>query len=285
LVNSFYIQRINKVIDYIEDHLAEKFTLEKLATIAMFSKYHFHRIFKHIAGDTLNNYIKRLRMEKAGKMLAVNNKETVLNIATALGYNNNANFSRDFNDYYGCSPSEFRHNKMKPMKREIYQGNNLTLGFSGIEHLTDFHVTYIRVATGYHPAVISKSFKKLYNHAMEFDLWTPSSRFIGIGYDDPDYTPLDKCRYDACMTINKTDFINTGLNTKNIKGGKYASFEFSGKKESFFNAWDIVFNDWLLVSDYIPDDKPHLEVYLPVEQQAKEIFHAKLYLPVKLLNK
>ena len=119
MINTYYIQRINLAIDYIEEHLSEKITLDQLADVAMFSKYHFHRIFKVIAGDTLNNYIKRLKMEKAGKLLQINH-DTINNIASELGYRSNANFSRDFNEYYGCSPSEFRQNSSKPISRFHY---------------------------------------------------------------------------------------------------------------------------------------------------------------------
>ncbi len=47
-----YISRINKVIDYINDNISEKINLEKLAEIACFSQYHFHRIFTAIIKET-----------------------------------------------------------------------------------------------------------------------------------------------------------------------------------------------------------------------------------------
>lgn len=64
-------------------------------------------------------------------------------------------------------------------------------------------VAYKKVTTGYNTNVISATFTELYHLALkhEFNL----QQFIGIGYDDPDYTPANKCKYDACMVVNPTD--------------------------------------------------------------------------------
>jgi AraC family transcriptional regulator len=71
MTNKYYIERINKVIDYIEVNLDSKLLLAELAEVAMFSKYHFHRIFKNVTGENLNEFIKRMRMIKAYRFLQV----------------------------------------------------------------------------------------------------------------------------------------------------------------------------------------------------------------------
>ncbi len=68
-----YIHRINKVIDYIEAHIDGDLSLEILADVASFSPFHFHRIFSAFVGETLNDFIKRLRIEKAASLL-INNE-------------------------------------------------------------------------------------------------------------------------------------------------------------------------------------------------------------------
>ncbi|HPQ54462.1 MAG TPA: AraC family transcriptional regulator [Spirochaetota bacterium] len=60
-----YVSRINRVIDYIENHLDEPMTLDILAGVAHFSPYHFHRIFSSMVGEPLYKFIQRLRLEKA----------------------------------------------------------------------------------------------------------------------------------------------------------------------------------------------------------------------------
>jgi AraC family transcriptional regulator len=60
-----YAARINTVIDYIERNLGKKLTLDELASVAKFSKFHFLRIFNAFNGETLFQFIQRLRLEKS----------------------------------------------------------------------------------------------------------------------------------------------------------------------------------------------------------------------------
>ena len=62
-----YIARINRVIDYIEKHLNEVITLDKISQIACFSPFHFHRIFSTLTNETINAFIQRKRIEKAAR--------------------------------------------------------------------------------------------------------------------------------------------------------------------------------------------------------------------------
>ncbi|RTZ50494.1 AraC family transcriptional regulator [Chryseobacterium arthrosphaerae] len=48
-----------KTIQYIDSHLDADLSLEKIAEISAYSPFHFHRIFKLVTGETLQNYIIR----------------------------------------------------------------------------------------------------------------------------------------------------------------------------------------------------------------------------------
>jgi AraC family transcriptional regulator len=63
-----YQRRVNAVIDYIEEHIDEKLTLDLLAGIACFSEFHFHRVFKTVINESLNDYVRRVRLEKAARL-------------------------------------------------------------------------------------------------------------------------------------------------------------------------------------------------------------------------
>ena len=67
--NSEYVERINRVIDYLRGNLDRQVKLEELAKVACFSEFHFHRIFSAVSGETLNNFTNRLRLEKAARLL------------------------------------------------------------------------------------------------------------------------------------------------------------------------------------------------------------------------
>ena len=58
-----YRRCVNRVMDYISDHLAEPLPLEKLARLAHFSPFHFHRVFRSIVGEPVHAFVKRLRLD------------------------------------------------------------------------------------------------------------------------------------------------------------------------------------------------------------------------------
>jgi AraC family transcriptional regulator len=60
-----YLRRINAVIDHVNANLNRSHSLDELAGIAHFSKFHFHRVFKIITGETVLEFVKRLRLERA----------------------------------------------------------------------------------------------------------------------------------------------------------------------------------------------------------------------------
>ncbi len=76
-----YFQRINRVVDYIDSHLDDEHSLETLAGVAHFSPFHFHRIFRVLTGETINNYVKRIRLQKAGSMLLSDYQRPVSEVA------------------------------------------------------------------------------------------------------------------------------------------------------------------------------------------------------------
>jgi transcriptional regulator GlxA family with amidase domain len=75
-----YISRINKTFDYIESNIEKPMTLEELATVANFSKFHFNRIFQSIVGETPFQFILRVRLEKAATFILTNKNESISEI-------------------------------------------------------------------------------------------------------------------------------------------------------------------------------------------------------------
>jgi AraC family transcriptional regulator len=106
-----YTSRINRVIDYIEKHIDEELSLETLANVANFSRFHFHRIFRSMVGETLNNFIQRIRVEKAAMKLIAHPKKSITDIAFECGFSGSAAFSRVFRDTFKMSPSQWRLQK------------------------------------------------------------------------------------------------------------------------------------------------------------------------------
>ena len=99
-----YCRRVNRVIDYISEHLDESLPLEKLARLAHFSPFHFHRVFRSVAGEPVHAFIMRLRLERAVFAMAHSPKQSLTTIALRYGFASSSDFSRAFKQSYGFSP-------------------------------------------------------------------------------------------------------------------------------------------------------------------------------------
>ncbi len=107
-----YIARINRVIDHIERNLHRELTLVELARVANFSRFHFHRIFSGMVGEPLNQFIQRIRIEKAASQLSENYNKTITSIALDCGFSSSAAFARVFKQRFDMSASSWRDHQL-----------------------------------------------------------------------------------------------------------------------------------------------------------------------------
>jgi AraC family transcriptional regulator len=98
---------IENVKHYIRVHIHEPLDRETLASVAGFSIPHFHRVFTAQVGESAISYIRRLRMERAGRKLRMGAVD-ITEVALCAGYETHAAFTRAFKQQYGLSPSQFR---------------------------------------------------------------------------------------------------------------------------------------------------------------------------------
>lgn len=102
-----YCERIDGVKKYIYDHLDETLTRDVLADIAGFSVPHFHRVFTGQVGENAASYVRRMRLQRAGRKLRMGAID-ITQVALSAGYDSHTSFSRAFRQQFGISPSEFR---------------------------------------------------------------------------------------------------------------------------------------------------------------------------------
>lgn len=98
-----------KVLHFMENHLADgKITVDRLARIAGMSHYHFCRTFKKHAGHSPMQFLRRLRIEQAKKLLKYHSKSmSISEIATAVGFYDASNLNRHFKRLTGLTPTHF----------------------------------------------------------------------------------------------------------------------------------------------------------------------------------
>ena len=100
-------EQMETVTRYIRQHIDEPLNRETLAAVADFSVPHFHRLFSDCMGESVGSYVRRLRLERAGRKLrlgAVN----IAEVALAAGYESHTAFGKAFKQQFGLCPSAFR---------------------------------------------------------------------------------------------------------------------------------------------------------------------------------
>jgi AraC-like DNA-binding protein len=105
--NGLSHERLQRVRDYIEAHLAERLTLTDIAGVACLSPYHFSRSFKRATGVGLHRYVIRRRIERA-KELVLNTDLSLAEIAWTVGFDGQASFTTRFQQEVGIPPGRLR---------------------------------------------------------------------------------------------------------------------------------------------------------------------------------
>ncbi len=269
-----YQERMLRVLEHIQRNLDEELSLEDLAGIACFSPYHFHRIFRGMLGESVKEHVRRLRLERAAVRLK-RTDDSVTMIAFDAGYEAHEAFTRAFKTMAGVAPSAFRasngHNSQVAALAGVHYVDEGELGNfevpSGGEKMdVKFEVIEpIRVAYVHHVGPYSacgSAWEKLGAWLGKEGLLGGGARHIGLCYDDPEVTPPERIRYDACVTVDE-DFVPKGeVGVQTIDGGEYAVTTHFGPYERFGETYARFFGQWLPQSGRELRSAPCLEIYL-----------------------
>ena len=102
-----YMEKFLFITDYISNHFSENLTLEEVASLAGFSKYHFARLFKQYTNSSFYKFLNQKRIEYA-KSLLLDPELAVTEVAAQSGFSSLSAFLRMFKQLNLCTPTEFR---------------------------------------------------------------------------------------------------------------------------------------------------------------------------------
>lgn len=303
-----YISRINRTFDYIETNLAKPFTLQELASVASFSKYHFNRIFYGVVGETPFQFITRIRLERAATLLITSPADSVTEIAFKCGYTDIAVFSRNFKSQFGIPASRYRRSKdhnsnmsqvdsntrqtREPLSsyfcsrtQTLKWKSNMELNKSvEIKELPPMTLAYIRHTGPYQGN--EQLFEGLWNRLFT---WAGPRNLIGgpdfksliIYHDDPNVTVEDKLRMSVCITVPPDTKVEGEVGKMKLDKARYVVARFEVDATQFAQAWQWLYGQWFPQSGYQPDDKLCFEMYPEEPRDGK--FIVDICVPVKPL--
>lgn len=274
-----YVQRINKVVAYINNHLDETLDLKTLANEAALSDFHFHRIFKALKGEAIGGYITRLRLEATARLLRYT-ALTIEEIAFNIGYETPASLSKAFKKQYGISPTEYRTNKdTYIMKKEIINPD-LALKTPKIVTLEPKNLIYVALTGAYGSLDYGKAYEQLWAVIKAQKLFTKGIESICISYDDPKITEGSLQRSDVCLAIHKPATPQEEVSCKTLAGGKYAVIFYQGSYENLSQVYDTAVR-WVIDHEYTLREEPFFEKYLnDARRTPKEKLKTEIYIPI-----
>jgi len=239
--------RIKDAVHYILDHLDECIDLGGLSDRACMSRFHFHRVFHALLGETAADMVRRLRLERAAAQLNASQR-SITELAFESGYATHESFIRAFRLAFGCTPSMMR-------KRLRYQGSIPTQ--NGLHYDRPFELRFIplqgdptmtieirelptrKAACIAHSGpyfMIGPTFGRLaaWKHGQSAEFGDG----VALFYDDPESTPAEELRSEAGVFV-PDDFTpgDSTVHIVTVEGGAYAVATHHGTYESLPTAW------------------------------------------------
>ncbi len=277
-----YARRMMTVLNYIEAHLDEEISLEELAGVACFSSYHFHRIFHGMIGEPLKKYIRRLRLERAASRLK-SSAFSVTQIALEAGYDTHEAFTRAFNGMFGMAPRDYRENYSL-----LDANNHKTIHFTieagtmkvDIIEMEPMQLACVRHVGPYHEC--GKAWEKLCLWAGPKGLLRPGIQFLGLCFDDPEITPPEKIRYDACITVDPDCPVDGEVYLQQTEGGSYARVTHFGPYEKLSQTYNQLCGQWVPAKGYVIASRPSIEMYMnsPEDTEPEDLI-TDIFIPLE----
>ncbi len=275
-----YIFRINKVLKFIENNLDANLTLETVSRIALFSPFHFHRIFKAITSETLNSYITRTRIEKAASVLMRKKNVPISELSLQYGFTSNASFTRVFKKFYGVSPTAFR--KQSPSKfskisqiesknrqenlvfeKYICNINNLKKWIEMNAKIEIKETPELKLASITQIGVdgIEHAFERLIKWAISKGLMNhPETKLARVFHDSFKITAPNKVRMSISLLTNETFKAEGEIKLETIKKGKCIVSRFEISPNDFETSWCSLFI-WMNENGYTKAEQNPFEIY------------------------
>lgn len=269
-----YYERIEKAIEFIETNLTERIVLEDVAKEACLSKYHFHRLFSSLVGETIGDYIRKRRLTEASRQLTGKNVK-VSGIAYDYQFETQQSFSRSFKNHFGIGPGQYRKQSlcrfmyerkkitkqrlkhlgaisMKPVIKEIKE-----MKIIGMEKTTTLNTSYID---------IPKLWEKFCSRMCEIKNAADNKTFYEVRKPDmnfsmDDFKETSEFTEIAGLEVTSIDTIPEGMITVTIPAGKYAVFTHKGNPINLRQTYEYIWGTWLPNSGYEADLRFDFELY------------------------
>ncbi len=254
-----YEKRLRRVVDYVYDNPAGDLSLDALADVAALSRFHFHRVYTAMTGETCAQAVRRIRAHRASVWL-VHTDWPVDTVAARAGYDNVQSFARLFRSQYGLTPTAFRKaGKDRPMISPKHEGA-LPMYPVEIRDLPARRLAALPHTGAYHE--VGRTFEKVSAVFSGRNLWGGAKGMIGVYYDDPSTVAEDALRSHAGVWVGPDFDVPDDLEEATLPAGPHAVLVYKGPYNGLRDAYQDLYGRWLPESGRVPAHAAPFEVYL-----------------------
>ncbi len=259
-----WVERLNRSLKYIEEHLTDEIDYEKLARTAGCSSYHYQRMFVYMAGIPLSEYIRRRKMSLAA--VDINNGAKIIDTALKYGYNSPTAFNRAFQSIHGIAPSAV---KTEGAAVRFFPAITFTISIKGAEEMNyrietkePFRIVGISIPIAKDLETNFNDVPKKWNEAASDGTLQQLVKLM----DTPPMGVLGLCvyneeqwRYFIAVASSKDagDF-----EEYTVPAATWAVFSGEGTSKSIQELERRIYTEWLPTSGYEYGNAPDVEVYL-----------------------
>lgn len=247
--------RINEVLFHIHQDISQPLSAKALADVAAYSEQHFHRLFKHMVGESVHQYIRRVRMEYAANQLMFDSHSSILDIASRCGFSSASSFNKAFKSTFHCTPSHWRQQEQPSRKKPYLKDPDIARGYRSImgQILPSPRIveTPARLVAYKRHQGYNRSIQETW---MTLIAWAKSeqrdtSRQYGLHHSNPAWVELEQCRYVACLEIDTPISRHSIVSQLVIPEGLHAVFHLTGKYGELLPQISQVLETWLPTSN------------------------------------
>jgi AraC family transcriptional regulator len=248
--------------------------------MAHFSPYHFHRVYSSIAGETVAATVRRVRLALATRLLE-EGRQSVTQVAMAVGYDSPQAFTRAFSQFTGQSPRTFQQHMHRAILDAGARFTQDDTGESPAVQIIERPAQRVHALQHRGPlATIPHTQRRLHLHFGA----SAASQWLGASYGDPDDT-VGFRYYAAAELPEPLAIADAEIEVLDIPAGRYAQHRLTGPYARINAAVTALYTRWLPGSGYEPDDRPTLEHYLNSHRDASQAgLRTDLLIPIRSAN-
>ncbi len=266
-----WVERLNRSMSYIEEHLTDEINYERLGQIACCSAYHYQRMFTYMAGITLAEYIRRRRMSLAAVDLQSGSMK-IIDVALKYGYNSPTAFNRAFQSFHGVAPSMVRSEGVSVKSFSPIVFKISVKGANEMDYRIETKGTFRIVGVS---APLDKELEN--NFAVVPKMWQEAvengtlQKLAGM----MDTQPMGLLGVSACGDAEQWKYFIAVASTKasdgfeeyTVPASTWAVFSGTGTNKSIQELEQRIITEWLPSSGYEYASAPDIEVYLNPDPQ------------------